>query len=156
LLTSRVKPSKLAGLRGNLAKAQQAKYDKAAALERDNTGLGLNILAIERPDAFAKLKLGDYIRLVPAGDLASLAKKQAELHQNINQWSPDKAASSALSMFDARNPGLLPETLERRNKRHSPNTTGSALRSCKPCLRSSRAWPRAGKSRATMKCTGQR
>jgi murein DD-endopeptidase MepM/ murein hydrolase activator NlpD len=108
-LTSRVKPSMLADLRGNLAKAEQAKYDKAAALERDNTGLGLNILAIERPDAFAKLKLGDYIGLVPAGDLASLAKKQAELHQNINQWSPDKAASSALSMFDARNPGLLPE-----------------------------------------------
>lgn len=108
-LTSRVKPSMLADLRGNLAKAEQAKYDKAAALERDNTGLGLNILAIERPDAFAKLKLGDYIGLVPAGDLASLAKKQAELHQNINRWSPDKAASSALSMFDARNPGLLPE-----------------------------------------------
>jgi hypothetical protein len=107
-LTSRVKPSMLADLRGNLAKAERAKYDKAVQQEREDKATFLELQAIEQPDAFIRQDLRQFAGAVPSSSLSALAKKKAELQKSVGGFSPDTAASAALADFERGNPGILP------------------------------------------------
>ncbi|WP_062788576.1 M23 family metallopeptidase [Novosphingobium capsulatum] len=103
-----VKPSYMAEMRGNLAKAQKAKFDAATKKEQENTALALKLQSYLEPDKFAQTDLRKYQGLVPFSDLSSLAEEQAKRRASARQWSSADASASALATFERRNPGLLP------------------------------------------------
>lgn len=107
-IASKVKPSMLAEMRGNLAKAQKAKYDEAARREQENTALGLKLQSYLQPDKFVQTDLRQFQGSVPFSDLSGLLESQAKARAAAGQWSSASASASALDTFDRRNPGLLP------------------------------------------------
>jgi len=107
-LTARMNPAQLAEKRGNLAKAQQAKYDAAAKQQQENTALALKLQSYLEPDKFAQTDLRKFQGAVSFSDLSSLAEAQAKARASARQWSSAGASASALDTFERRNPGLLP------------------------------------------------
>lgn len=107
-IASRVKPAYMAEMRGNLAKAQKAKYDASAKQAQEGTALALKLQSYLEPDKFAQTDLRKYQGLVPFSDLSSLAEEQAKRRASARQWSSADASASALATFERRNPGLLP------------------------------------------------